>query len=122
MGALRQGGNYYDLAKCSARPADTMVEVITIDNIFQDEPVDTKGDGSFTPDSHGVGTSTAGVRAERADTGDGRVYHIRFTANDAYGGSCSDEVLVGVPKSQGREGSPIDGGALFDSTVAAWRR
>jgi hypothetical protein len=35
---------------------------ITVDSIFQDEPVDGYGDGSFTPDGRGVGTSTAGLR------------------------------------------------------------
>lgn len=94
--------------------------VITIDSIFQDELVDSYGDGSFTPDGHGLGTSTADVRAERIGAGNGRVYHIRFTANDAYGGSCSGEVLVGVPKSQ--DGGPVDDGALFDSTVVALQR
>jgi hypothetical protein len=93
--------------------------VIAIDSIFQDEPVDGNGDGSFTPDGHGVGASTAEVRAERAGAGDGRVYHIGFTANDAHGGACSGELLVGVPKSRGRKGGPVDGGALFDSTVVA---
>ena len=92
--------------------------VITIDSIFQDEPVDSNGDGSFAPDGDGVGTSTAEVRAERAGAGNGRVYHISFTANDVDGGSCSGEVLVGVPKSQ--DGGPVDDGALFDSTVVAW--
>ena len=97
--------------------------MITIDSIFQDEPVDSDGDGSFgdgsfAPDGRGVSTSTAEVRVERAGAGNGRVYHISFTANDVYGGSCSGEVLVGVPKSQ--DGGPVDDGALFDSTVAAW--
>ncbi len=94
--------------------------MITIDSIFQDEPADSNGDGRFAPDGDGVGTSTAEVRAERAGVGNGRVYHIRFTAHDAYGGSCFGEVLVGVPKSRGRRGGSVDGGALFDSTVAAW--
>jgi hypothetical protein len=46
------------------------------------------------------------------------VYHIRFTANDSHGGSCAGELLVGVPKSQGNKGAPIDDGALYDSTVS----
>lgn len=95
---------------------------ITIDSIFQDEPVDTFGDGSFTPDGQGVGTSIAEVRAERSGTkkvpGDGRVYHIGFTADDGHGGTCTSEVTVGVPHDQGKKGStPIDGGTLFDSTI-----
>jgi hypothetical protein len=92
----------------------------TIDSIYQDEPVDTYGDGSFTPDGMGVGETMAYVRAERAGTkkvpGDGRVYHIGFTAEDGNGGSCTGEVLVGVPHDQGGRAAPVDGGALYDST------
>jgi len=94
---------------------------ITIDSIYQDEPVDTYGDGKFTPDGQGVGTDTAEVRAERSGTkkvpGNGRVYHISFTADDGRGGACSGEILVGVPHDQGQGSVPIDDGALFDSTV-----
>ena len=96
---------------------------ITIDSIYQDEPVDTFGDGTFTPDGQGVDTNTAQVRAERSATkkvpGDGRVYHISFTADDGMGGSCSGEVLVGVPHDKGKGKVPIDGGAMYDSTALA---
>lgn len=96
---------------------------ITVDAIRQDEPVDTQGDGSFTPDGRGVGTSTAELRAERTGTravpGDGRVYHVAFSAADGRGGSCSGRVLVGVPHDQGQRSVPVDGGPLFDSTVVA---
>lgn len=91
--------------------------IITIDSIFQDEPVDSTGDGAFVPDGQGIGTTTAEVRAERDGAGNGRVYHIGFDAEDGKGGSCSGEVLVGVPASQGKKGAPVDGGALYDSTV-----
>lgn len=96
---------------------------ITIDSIFQDEPVDTWGDGSFTPDGAGVGSGGAQVRAERAGTkkvpGNGRVYHIGFTAEDDKGSTCSGELLVGVPHDQGGGSVPIDDGALFDSTATS---
>ena len=92
---------------------------ISVDSIFQDEPTDTFGDGSFTPDGMGVGTDTASVRAERSGTkkvpGNGRVYHIAFTASDGVGGSCSSTVLVGVPHDV--KDTPIDEGALYDSTI-----
>ncbi len=90
---------------------------ITVDGISQDEPVNGLGDGDTAPDGAGVGTSTAQVRAERAGGGNGRVYHIDFTADDGNGGQCNGNVLVGVPKSQGKNGAPVDGGALFDSTT-----
>jgi hypothetical protein len=95
---------------------------ITVDSIFQDEPTDTFGDGNFTPDGRGVGTATADVRAERSGSkevpGDGRVYHIGFTADDGRAGQCSGEVSVGVPHDQGEQDAPVDGGAEFDSTLS----
>lgn len=94
---------------------------ITVDSIFQDEPVDTFGDGSFTPDGQGVGASVAQLRAERAGSkkvsGNGRVYHVTFTADDGHGGSCAGEVQVGVPKDMGKGKTPVDDGALYDSTT-----
>ena len=100
--------------------------VITVASIFQDEPVDTYGDGKFTPDGKGVGTETAEVRAERSGTkkvpGDGRFYHIGFTADDGHGGACpigtTVKVVVPHDQSKGKNASdPIDGGLLYDSTA-----
>jgi hypothetical protein len=95
---------------------------ITVTGIRQDEPVDTYGDGRFTPDGLGVGTPTAEVRAERVGTkkvpGNGRVYHIYFSADDGRGGLCIGEVKVGVPHDQ-RGAPPVDDGALYDSTQLA---
>jgi hypothetical protein len=91
---------------------------ITITGIFQDEPVDGKGDGRTSPDGKGVGCSTAKVRAERSGKLNGRVYHIQFTADDGYDGICTGEVTVGVPKSKGRKHRyPVDDGVLYDSTI-----
>ena len=98
---------------------------ITIDSIVQDEPVDTYGDGNFTPDGQGVGTDTASVRAERSGTkkvpGDGRFYHIGFTADDGQGATCSLDggVQVVVPHDQGKKSAPpVDSGPpYYDSTA-----
>ena len=80
---------------------------------------DCDGDRAFTPDGSVVGTDNASVRAERVGTrgmpGDGRVYHIAYTADDGQGGTCSGTALVGV--SHEVKDTPIDGGALFDSTL-----
>lgn len=96
---------------------------IAITSIFQDEPVNTYGDGSFTPDGSGIGTAVAELRAERVGTpkvpGNGRVYHIAFTADDGNGGTCSGSVAVGVPHDQGKRNVPIDEGALYDSTATS---
>jgi hypothetical protein len=97
--------------------------VITINSIFQDEPVDATDDGAFAPDGVLIDTtgygipSTAGVRAERDGEGNGRVYHISFTADDGWGGMCSGEVLVTVPINIGEDGEAVDDGPLYDSTV-----
>jgi uncharacterized protein len=88
---------------------------IVIDSIFQDEAVDAEDSGNTAPDGQGVGTDTAEVRAERVGTGNGRVYHIGFTATDSFGGNCSGVVKVEVPISQ--RSVVIDDGPLFDSTV-----
>lgn len=88
---------------------------IAIDSIFSDEAVDAAGSGNTAPDGRGVGTDSAEVRAERVGSGNGRVYRIGFTATDAFGGSCTGEVTVGVPV--GRRGEAIDDGPVFDATV-----
>jgi len=88
---------------------------ITVTSIFQDEPVQSPGSGNTSPDATGVGTSTPSVRSERDGGGDGRVYHISFTAT-VDGASCIGSVTVGVPHDQGQNGGPIDEGALYDST------
>ena len=85
---------------------------ITIDSIFQDEPVGRRADGS------GVGTDSALVLAQRLRWrrgGNGRVYHIGFTADDGQGASCTGNVTVSVPILPFFDA--IDDGANFDSTV-----
>jgi hypothetical protein len=88
---------------------------ITINSIRQDEPLKGAGTGNTCPDATGLGTKTAQVLAERAGTGDGRVYHISFTADDGKGGTCTGEVKVCVPHNKGK--TCVDQGSLFDSTV-----
>jgi hypothetical protein len=93
---------------------------ITINSVFQDEPVNGLGDGDTAPDATGVGTATASVRAERSGTGDGRVYVIAYTATDGRGGSCSGTVEVSVRHSQGKgpKGGPaVNSGATYDSSI-----
>jgi hypothetical protein len=93
---------------------------ITIDSIFQDEPVDAKGSGNTAPDGKGVGTDTAEVRSERSGSkkvpGNGRVYHIGFTADDGNGGTCSGTVKVCVPHDKSGD-ECVDDGPLYDSTA-----
>lgn len=89
---------------------------ISVISIYQDEPVRTPGSGSTGPDATGIGTPTPSVRAERDGGGNGRVYHISFTATNDSGGACTGTVKVAVPKSQGVIGDPVDDGPLYDST------
>jgi hypothetical protein len=95
--------------------ADGSAVTLSVVSIFQDEPTYGLGDGDTPIDGFGVGTSTAIVRAERSGTGNGRVYHIKFTAT-ANGLSCSGDVTVGVPHDMGNGRTPIDDGPQYDST------
>jgi uncharacterized protein (TIGR03118 family) len=96
---------------------------VTIAGISQDEPVKDAGTGSGStcPDGTGIATGTAQVRAERGANprtlGDGRVYHVGFTADDGRGGTCRGAVTVCVPHDQRPGATCVDGGPVFDSTV-----
>jgi hypothetical protein len=88
---------------------------ITISGIFQDELVGRQPDGS------GVGGDTAFVRDEKEKEnrgGNGRVYHIGFSADDGLGGRCRGEVLVTVPH---KKDEAVDDGATFDSTIPSFQ-
>jgi len=97
--------------------ADGNPVTVTITGIWQDEPTNGLGDGDTAIDGQlGSGNSFA-VRAERSGTGDGRVYHVNFSASDGAGGSCTGSATIGVPHDQGPIGGPVDGGALFNSLL-----
>jgi hypothetical protein len=48
--------------------------------------------------------------------GDGRVYHVAFTATDPAGTSCQGVATVCVPHDTAA-GTCVDEGALYDSTA-----
>lgn len=81
---------------------------ITITGITQDEPVDGNG---TAPDSDGIGTSTARIRAERDGRGNGRIYAISFEAADDEGATCEGAVKVCVSN----RGECIDDGQDYSS-------
>ena len=58
------------------------------------------GDGDQSPDGAGVGTSTAQVRAERSGSENGRVYNIRFIAQDDSGAESITAGVIRTPKQQ----------------------
>ncbi len=93
-------------------PEITVVTAVT--GTYQDEPVAGTEDGDTAPDAVIQPDGSVLLRAERANRGNGRVYHVFFTADDGYGGSCSGAVTVCAPIT--RNGSCIDEGPLYDST------
>jgi hypothetical protein len=96
------------------RDRDRDPVTIVVTRIEQDEPLDARHlDGNTCPDATGVGTATPRVRAERSLVRDGRVYHLRFTADDGKGGRCTGTVEVCVP---GLFFTCGDQGRRFDST------
>jgi hypothetical protein len=96
-----------------------MPVTITINSIYQDEPVNALGSGNTAPDGSGVGTSTAYVRAERAGPGTGRIYFITFTAKDAGGIECTSPAPLQavVPHDQAQPLPLVDTGQHWNSTV-----
>lgn len=112
---------FADVSVVGATDPDGDPITVTITNIAQDEPLDGPGDGNTCPDASGVGTDVASVRAERSGTkttsGDGRVYHISFAAEDGRGGACSGTVQVCVPHDSQPGGACVDQGPVFDSTL-----
>jgi len=91
---------------------------IEINSIMSDEKTATqKGAGGVTkvPDaSVATDKKTALVRAERSGVGNGRVYHIGFTASDGRGGTCQGTVKVAVPHSINKKA--VDDGPNNDAT------
>ena len=87
-----------------------------ITNICQDEDPNFENIPAYSLDGSGIGTATAGVRAERSGTrtnpGNGRVYHIYFSAPQI---SCTGQVTVGVPLVAG--GTAVDNGPIFNSVT-----
>ena len=89
---------------------------IVVTGVMQDEPIFGLGDGDTSPDAALQGDEVL-IRAERAGTGDGRVYTVSFTATDDFGESCSGSVKVAVPSSMKKGAVPVDGGPLYLSTA-----
>jgi hypothetical protein len=94
-------------------------EAIAVTSVFQDEPVDAvgNGDGNTRPDAALRTDGRVDLRAERAATGNGRVYHVGFVATDAAGQRCEGTVTVSVPRNQRPFGTAVDDGPRFDATL-----
>lgn len=92
---------------------------ITVTGVWQDEALDSTGDGKFAPDAR-IQNGQAWIRAERNGhgnkmAGNGRVYEIVYTASDNRGGSCSGSVFWTVPHDRGQRPEAIDDGTRVDS-------
>ncbi len=94
--------------------------MVMIMSVMQDEPTNGLGDGDTPVDAVIHADGTVDLRAERAGTpkvpGDGRVYHVSFTATDSGGMTCAGMVTVCVPHDMGAHKICIDEGPLYDST------
>jgi predicted secreted protein len=90
--------------------------IITVTGVTSDEPVKGLGDGDTSPDAVGQGAGAL-LRAERAGSGNGRVYRVYFTAtdNNVLGGSCSGMVTVTVPQSMKGGAAVGDEGGGYDA-------
>ncbi len=88
-----------------------VVGKVSIDKIMQDEPVTVTG-RRYVPDAQKSGGATAGLRAEADPDGNGRVYHVRFSAK-AGNQTCKGEVTVAVPLYEG--GTAVDDGSKYNA-------
>ena len=86
---------------------------IAITSVTQDEPTNGLGDGDTAVDAVINADGTVLLRAERSGKGNGRVYHIHFTASDFEGSSAG---VVNVCVQHNQKSTAVDGGELFDST------
>jgi hypothetical protein len=113
-------GKFVDVSVLGVTDPDGDPVAIRITGIAQDEPLEGLNDRNTCPDAMGVDTEIAVVRAERSGadpvSGDGRVYHVSFTAEDGQGGECSATTRVCVPRDQRPGHVCVDQGPLFDST------
>jgi REJ domain/PKD domain len=91
---------------------DNRSTTIAVTAVTQDEPVKGLGDGDTSPDAVIQGQGVL-LREERAGTGNGRVYHVSFTATESQGGFCTGAVNVSVPHD--KQSPAINDGQLYNS-------
>jgi hypothetical protein len=108
---------YEDVTITGVTDPDGDPVTVSVTSVLQDEPVIGLGDGDTCPDAVGFGSDAVGLRRERSGLGDGRVYHVRFVADDGRGGMCEGEVAVCTPHDQERGGICVDQGPGFDSAM-----
>lgn len=72
----------------------------SVTSITSDEPVNGTGEGDTEPDWAVASPHSVTLRAERAGSGDGRVYTVTITARDAAGNNTAGTTTVTVPHNQ----------------------
>ncbi len=104
---------HYDVAdNCS-----DAAHITTILSIESNEPVNGTGDGDTEPvDYEVIDNHTVLLRAERAGTGDGRIYTITITSTDDCGNTSSEitEVYVAHNITSPHAGSAIKSGSTVN--------
>jgi len=90
---------------------------VTVTGVTQDEAVVGPGAGATCPDAE-IEDGVARVRAERAGTGNGRVYRVAFRAEDGRGGVSEGAVAVCVPHDKGAGRGCVDDGQTEDALSA----
>jgi len=77
---------------------------VTLVSITSNEPENGTGDGDTAPDimdaAFGSEDYQFSVRAERAGSGDGRIYTVRYSVADGSGNTNFAEATVSVAKSK----------------------
>jgi hypothetical protein len=69
-------------------------------SVASNEPIDGADDGSTAPDWEVIDAHNVRLRAERAESGTGRIYTITITCTDSDGNSTSKTVTVAIPITQ----------------------
>lgn len=72
----------------------------TITKVTSNEPINGTGDGNTAPDWEITGGLSVKLRAERAGTGNGRVYTIGVACSDGSANTATGTATVTVPKAQ----------------------
>lgn len=73
-----------------------------ITSVTSNEPLVGPGSGHTAPDWQITGDLSVNLRAERAGSGNGRIYTLNVQCTDASGNSATKTVTVDVPHDQGR--------------------
>jgi hypothetical protein len=88
----------YNVTDNCPLPANSCTLTVT-----SNEPVNGTGDGNTSPDWIILDAHHVQLRAERAGTGNGRIYTIGITCIDSGGNSSHQTVTVSVPHDQGKK-------------------